>query len=432
MPDPDAPGLTDDERKERAAAIKAVAGLPEQTAGVPNFGDLTQFKEWPDVKALDVLVGGTPCQSFSVAGLRQGLADPRGNLCLTFLAVVDRYQPEWVIWENVPGVLSSLSHTAPDIGEPSPPVDLELDGQKVETGEDYDAEEICAFECFLSALSELGYGFAYRVLDAQYVRVDEFARAVPQRRRRVFVVGNRSDGSRAAAVLFEPKSLCGNSPPRPETREGTADRTLDGACDSSRSDGLAIDGLDAGAETFGVTGNATATISRDHGTICANRVIFVPQTSPAIKARDYKGVSSDGHGDGVPLIVEAFDKTGQSGWNLADVVATVREGELNGNVDVHKKTILASALRAYKRWAVRRLMPVECERLQGFPDNYTLVPVRGKPAANGPRYHALGNSMAVNVMRWLATRIVMVDRLLRSNDHFEGTKDERRTGQETT
>src|SRR6185312_3211288 len=156
---------------------------------VPNLGDMTKFKDWPDAD-VDVLVGGTPCQSFSVAGLRKGMADPRGNLALTYLAIADRYRPEWLLWENVPGVLSSSE------------------------GRDFGA--------FLGGLAELGYGFAYRVLDAQYVRVDGFGRAVPQRRRRVFVVGNSRDWRRAAAVLFERESLSRNSAPRRETGKETS------------------------------------------------------------------------------------------------------------------------------------------------------------------------------------------------------------------
>ncbi|MFU0504137.1 DNA cytosine methyltransferase [Pseudaminobacter sp. NGMCC 1.201702] len=185
----------------------------------PNLGDMTKFKEWPDYgkngdQPIDLLCGGTPCQSFSVAGLRSGLADPRGNLALTFLAIAERYQPRWIFWENVPGVLSSTSHVSPDIREPEVPVDLGCDGQEVDTEDEYDAEEVHAFNSFLAGLSELGYGWAYVVRDAQYVRVDGFARAVPQRRRRVFVVGYLGDWRRAAAVLLEPESMCGNPPPR--------------------------------------------------------------------------------------------------------------------------------------------------------------------------------------------------------------------------
>ena len=129
---------------------------------VTNLGDMTKFQEWPDAK-VDLLVGGTPCQSFSVAGLRKGLQDPRGNLALTYLAIADKYRPRWLVWENVPGVLSSNG------------------------GRDFGA--------FLGALAELGYGFAYRVLDAQYF-------GLAQRRARVFVVGHLGDWRRAAAVLF--------------------------------------------------------------------------------------------------------------------------------------------------------------------------------------------------------------------------------------
>lgn len=124
-------------------------GEAPSTNGVPNLGDITKFKEWPDA-AIDVLVGGTPCQSFSVAGLRKGLADPRGNLALTYLAIADRYRPEWLVWENVPGVLSSW--TGDD-----PPDDLE-EGQR------WESDEASDFGCFLAGLQQLGYGFAYRVL----------------------------------------------------------------------------------------------------------------------------------------------------------------------------------------------------------------------------------------------------------------------------
>ena len=150
--------------------------LAHHYPNVPNWGDMTKFKEWPDAD-IDVLVGGTPCQSFSVAGLRKGLADPRGNLMLTYLAIAAKFRPEWVVWENVPGVLSSNG------------------------GRD--------FASLLRGLAELGYGFASRILDAQYF-------GVAQRRRRVFVVGNARDWRRAAAVLFERESLSGNPAPRRE------------------------------------------------------------------------------------------------------------------------------------------------------------------------------------------------------------------------
>jgi DNA (cytosine-5)-methyltransferase 1 len=148
---------------------------------VPNRGDMTKFKDWPN-DSINLLVGGTPCQAFSVAGLRKGLDDPRGNLTLVFLALARKYRPRWVVWENVPGVLSDRTN---------------------------------AFGHLLAGLGQLGYGWAYRVLDAQYF-------GVAQRRRRVFVVANLGDWRRAAAVLFEPESLRGDSPPSRQSRQGVA------------------------------------------------------------------------------------------------------------------------------------------------------------------------------------------------------------------
>ena len=268
------------------------AVLAHRFPHVPNFGDMTKFKDCPDAD-VDLLVGGTPCQSFSVAGLRAGLADPRGNLCLTYLAIVDRYCPEWVLWENVPGVLSS--------GD----------------GRDFGA--------FLGALGQLGYGFAYRVLDAQYVRVDGFERAVPQRRRRVFVVGCLGGWRRAAASLFEPGCLSENHPAGRTTRVNN-------------------------------TGTRT-------GSPCA-----------AIYSLEQHVYSPDNL--------------------MANIAYTLRS---------QRRPIIISSGGA------RRLSPIECERLQGFPDSWTDIPVAGKRAVDGHRYKALGNSMAVNVMRWIGRRIEMVE-----------------------
>jgi DNA (cytosine-5)-methyltransferase 1 len=164
------------------------AVLAHHYPDVPNWGDMTRFKEWPDA-AVDVLVGGTPCQSFSVAGLRKGLDDPRGNLALTFLAIAERYRPKWVVWENVPGVLSSSG------------------------GRD--------FGSFLGGLVELGHGFAYRVLDAQYF-------GLAQRRKRVFVVGCLGNANAAAAVLFERESLSGNPAPSREAGQRVAPTVASG------------------------------------------------------------------------------------------------------------------------------------------------------------------------------------------------------------
>ena len=160
----------------------------------PNWGDMTKFNTWPDA-TINLLVGGTPCQSFSVAGLRQGLKDPRGNLMLTFLGIAQRYKPKWIVWENVPGVLSSNG------------------------GKD--------FGSFLGALGELGYGWAYRVLDAQWF-------GVAQRRRRVFVVGCLGDQRAAAEVLFESEGVSRNPAPSREKRQATSTSVEGGAGEGSK------------------------------------------------------------------------------------------------------------------------------------------------------------------------------------------------------
>ena len=344
------------------------AVLAERHPGIPNWGDMTKFREWPDA-AIDLLVGGTPCQSFSVAGLRKGMADPRGNLALTYLAIADRYRPEWLVWENVPGVLSSNE------------------------GRDFGA--------FLGGLGELGYGFAYRVLDAQYVRVDGFERAVPQRRRRVFVVGHSGDWRRAAAVLFEPESLSGNPPPRREAGQGIARPIAGGSEPVAKT-------LTRGAESAGKGGYAGRRQEDD------DNLVATPYTL-AIRGRgdthqlEYRQdgtanavLTPNGGRAGIGVGAVAFAENHRAEVLESDVVRSL----VNGG---GKPGQGYPAIR--QGWAVRRLTPTECERLQGFPDGYTSVPYRGKPAADGPRYKALGNSMAVNVMRWIGHRIALVDRI---------------------
>ncbi len=188
--------------------------LAHKYPNTPNWGDMSNFKEWPDA-TVDVLCGGTPCQSFSVAGLRKGLADPRGNLMLTFGAIAGRYRPRWLVWENVPGVLSSNSGRdfAGFLGlitgrQITPPV-----GGWKNSG-------------ILPGIAD-AYGVAYRVLDAQHVRTCRFPFAVPQRRRRVFVVGYLGDWRRAAAVLFDRESLSGHPAPRRKAGQGAAARGIE-------------------------------------------------------------------------------------------------------------------------------------------------------------------------------------------------------------
>ena len=463
--------------------------LAHHYPNTPNFGDMTKFKEWSIESDVNVLVGGTPCQSFSVAGLRKGLDDPRGNLMLTYLAIAAKYRPRWLVWENVPGVLSSNGG---------------LD-----------------FASLLRGMGECGYGFAYRILDAQYF-------GVAQRRRRVFVVGYLGNWRPAAAVLFERHSLQGHPAP-------------------SREKGQRV------APTIKAS-VGTGSVDVEHPMVA----VLHSEISPALKARDAKGPSSDGDGDGailVPMLrpialqdVRAVEKMQNGkGWNddgtaytvdthatqgvaqpiniyggnkrqdrpeggfyvrmdenisktldsatglnptcsqggtavmqpipfdttqitskanyskpqagdpchpLAagahppaiclmdqggsvmtienDMTGTLRR-ETHGHEPVVMQPIafsrnddgrdathnLAPTMRVAgnaggmlgiaQAMAVRRLTPVECERLQGFPDNYTDIQPKGKATPDGPRYKALGNSMAVPVMRWIGERIAQVE-----------------------
>ena len=461
------------------------AVLRHHYPGVPNLGDMTRFKDWPlDGTAVDVLVGGTPCQSFSVAGLRAGLADPRGELMLTYLATALRLRPRWVVWENVPGVLSA------DHGR--------------------------AFGTLLGGLAECGYGFAHRVLDAQYF-------GLAQRRARVFVVGHLGSWQRAAAVLFELSSLRGDPAPRRGTGEGVAPTVSCGAPFSrtgneraeldayvadvagplggaSQSGGFRTTDLDnhgayivsdeaATGHTVGALNGAHGFYSNEGSHGSADNVELAPTLKGSehtnLAAVAYGGNNTAGsidvatacrakgsqHGDfeSETFLVQAFKAShytrGKDG-RPSDVVPPLSADADKGDQDLlvfdtmqltHPENrsnpqpgdpchalapgarapaiafadvadpVAANQGRTYTRegthnfrlsnvastpTAIRRLTPLECERLQGFPDGYTAIPYRGQHTAkDGPRYKALGNSMAVPVMQWIGRRIAEVDAL---------------------
>jgi DNA (cytosine-5)-methyltransferase 1 len=451
----------------------------EHHYGFRNLGDMTAITEemLDEHGPVDLLAGGCPCQSFSVAGLRGGLADPRGNLSLRFCQLAAVMRPRWVVFENVPGLLSS--------------------------GKGRD------FGTFLGALGELGYGFAYRILDAQWF-------GVAQRRRRVFVVGYLGDWRRAAAVLFERESVFGHPPTRGKAWEGVACATpvstrtgrsddRGDECDNLVAEPQAIafggqmstpqvdvelsqtlqrknpqavavdtynqaigdvsiplrvgnakDSLPAAMVPFTkskraqsttddetwVPGEVSPTMSCfDQGDTRATTVVAVQDCSGREKQQNGKGWNDDGTaytvdaaatqgvaidlqnvsvgGDvagtldttrpsrgGGQAVAQGFTYSGysnQPAWMTGDRTDCLpASGHSDGS---HQGVGVATAM------AVRRLTPRECERLQGFPDDYTLVQYRKKPAADGPRYRALGNSMAVPVMRWIGERIAMVDRM---------------------
>ena len=356
---------------------------------VPNLGDMTKHKEW-NLGPIDLLVGGTPCQSFSVAGLRQGLHDPRGGLMLTFLEIAQRHRPRWVVWENVPGVLSSNG------------------------GRDFGA--------FLGALGELGYGWAYRVLDAQWF-------GVAQRRRRVFVVGCLGDQASAAAVCAFGESVCRDFEKSGKARQGVARGALPGVAGSldtqcgggklthqSVANGHLVpatwwDGGDIAATlTTQNAGGGQRMPDKDNLGAVLQPIAFHPTQDP-ISSIDGCHALSGGSKQGTASAAVAFKVRG----------GVEREDGSRGSTNIGKqagKGYLGSDELAFTvasspdQWIaqpamqVRRLTPVECERLQGFPDGYTNIPWRKKPEApDGPRYKALGNSMAVPCMRWIGERI---------------------------
>jgi DNA (cytosine-5)-methyltransferase 1 len=494
--------------------------LAHHYPNTPNFGDMTKYKEWNTNGTVELLVGGTPCQSFSVAGLRKGLEDPRGNLALVYCGILDKFRPKWFVWENVPGVLSSNG------------------------GRD--------FGSFLGAVAELGYGFAYRVLDAQYF-------GVPQRRRRVFVVGCLGDWLSPAKVLFERESLCRNTPPSRQKREevtpfspssfgnysegvGTLRRDggdlggesetlittqlayapdiascLETTCnDYSRADGFAMmvyetHPADSRVKEMGeVCQTVTSRWGTGGGNVPLVQSIGFTQCDAGRDAGDNISPTLRSGGDGgypnhsvaygfEPGIAkregspnrfsEEMSPTlrAQMGDNQAAVAYSIREDAQANNFSAtplevtpalqalrpsvqshHAQTFVAHAFKVrggcegggkgylgsdekaftlsvtqdqqiafnvnarpdemkfedeisgtltrsqspgvMQNMAVRRLTPTECERLQGFPDNYTNIPWRGKPdSPDAPRYKAMGNSMAVPVMAWIGKRIQEVE-----------------------
>ena len=324
--------------------------LKHRFPDVPNYGSLTEYQSWPlEPGAIDLLVGGTPCQSFSVAGLRKGLADPRGNLALVFLGLADKLKPKWIVWENVPGVLSSNG------------------------GRD--------FGSFVGALGQLGYGWAMRILDAQHF-------GVPQRRRRVFVVACLGDWRAPAEVLLEPDCV------RRDIKKG---RAKGQGVASGSEGGVGADGpvgVDFRHERFEKDGTVGTIQSKSTGGYSLN---YAPGV--AIPYRKSKRACSTT--DNEPVTFQPGNLRRDAGADPSTTTTTTLKASA-GDQMPHIATAMA----------VRRLTPVECERLQGFPDNWSRISWKGKPETecpDGPRYKACGNSMAVPVMRWIGERIAAAD-----------------------
>jgi DNA (cytosine-5)-methyltransferase 1 len=458
------------------------AVLAHHYPDVPNHGDMSLLPSKirkGEVEAPDLLCGGTPCQAFSVAGLRQSLDDARGNLTLTFCEIADaidskREQSCIVFWENVPGVLNTKDN---------------------------------AFGCFLGALAGeddaliapggrwANAGFidgpqravAWRVLDAQYF-------GVAQRRRRVFVIASARADFDPAAVLFEFQGVRRDTAPSREKREGVASSTRTGAQGCSHWDGdFPHPTLNQSSNCGGVGSSnqeifsqrgaylapvkqwpaeISSTLDTTFGTkqgledqhVNAGCPMFVPAQPIAlaentIGRQPQNGGNGDGFTEGGPMytlnatgvhgvaqpVAYAFDSLSsnsmkstnplsgcnkvnlsktldtsrgldpscnQGGIGVAQPVGFTRcdhggDAVIDGTPTMRCGSNYSAHLAAViPNMAVRRLTPVECERLQGFPDNYTNIPWRKQPTApDGPRYKALGNSWAVPVVKWIGERI---------------------------
>jgi len=417
------------------------AVLQHHWPDVENIGDMTSEHFRSNATPVDLLVGGTPCQSFSVAGLRGGLDDERGNLALEFCRIVDQLTPRWVVWENVPGVLSSNG------------------------GRD--------FGSIVGAMAEIGYNLAWRILDAQHF-------GTPQRRRRIFLVGHiGADGRQAAAVLLESHSLQGHPPPSREKGQDLAPAVTSGPPFSrTRNERVEADAIvpvmhqlsgplaardykDAG--TDGITPNsakmvpiwragdqANAETYEDlAGTLNCNKgqqggILFngsMPMSELAGTVTARKGRNGGASNDDVTanhLIcvnaretpVSMSDKdlslgAQDRGHAIGFIPKNSEKTRSIGEQEEMSPTLDSPGHAVATQMQVRRLTPRECERLQGMPDDHTRIPWRGKPAEecpDTPRYKAIGNSMAVPVMRWIGERIQMVDNILNRGGSNDGKR----------
>ena len=425
------------------------AVLKHHYPDVPNHGDMTLLPEKilsGQVEAPDLFCGGTPCQAFSVAGLRNSLDDARGNLSLTFVGIANAIDhvrsvrgdaPAIVFWENVPGVLNTKDN---------------------------------AFGCFLGALagesepitapgerwSNAGCVFgpqrtvAWRVLDAQYF-------GVAQRRRRVFVVASARDDINPTEILFEFEGVRRDTPQSRKEGERIAPCVTNGPpfsrTKNERVEAEAMVVADCGVE---ITGPLSARDYKDPGTdgLNKNSAKMIPVINPTyaiqgsmIGRNDSAGPQGDGinvevcftqntidrHAVAQPIALQDITPREKAqngkGWNAdgsaytVDTHATqgvawsmnlmspgrqIREDDGVGALtqDAHRPTQGNEAVVIQQAMAVRRLTPIECERLQGFPDNYSNIPWRKAPESpDGPRYKALGNSWAVPVVAWIGQRI---------------------------
>ena len=338
--------------------------LRKHYRNIDNLGDVRNVGK--DTESVDLICGGFPCQDLSVAGKRTGLAGVRSGLWFEFHRVIKELQPRWVVIENVPGLLSS--NEGKDMG------------------------------ILLGGLAELGYGWAYRVLDAQYF-------GVAQRRRRVFIIGYLGDPRYPAKVLFEPESGTRNNPPSRKARQETSG-TITARAGKS---GAAANGQLTKLVTPAIVSNGDANSGfRDEQGLIAmglnsksNRLDG--ESQPFIVSHPLRSKGNLAHRADMDTLI-AFQQ------NLRDEVrwfggdGTIK-GALSAQPGMKQQTFLAPGITAREgTTGVRRLTPVECERLQGFPDGWT------DGQSDTQRYKQLGNAVAVPCAEWIGKKIMEVEK----------------------
>lgn len=388
------------------------AVLKNRFPDVENLGDMTKLAERikkREIEAPDVFCGGTPCQAFSIAGLRKSLDDDRGNLSLTFCEIADeidnirtirRERPCVVFWENVPGVLSTKDN---------------------------------AFGCFLGRLvgsnAPLSSGSgrwpssgyvagpkrkaAWRVLDAQHF-------GVPQRRRRVFVVASANGGGiDPTEVLFERAGVLGDSEEGFRKGQAIAGRSQNSTGESSEVNDINVDvcyDISHPCDIVRESMNITPTLQSAMGT-GGNRVPLVISKNKEVSysiAENIIGRQPKNGGNGSGFNEEICYTLNATGVHGVAHCFKIRGGSGDGRKGYLGQDEKAFTLATHQDQQlftmnrVRKLTPLECERLQGFPDNWTRIPYRGKSeedCPDSPRYKAIGNSWAVPCVRWIGKRI---------------------------
>lgn len=369
--------------------------LAERFPDVPNRGDLTKFRGWKHEHEIDLLCGGTPCQSFSVAGGRRGLEDARGNLTADFFQLAFQLRPRWVVWENVPGILSSGG------------------------GRD--------FGTILGALVHNGYSCAWRCLDVARTGTRTHPRTIPQRRRRIFLVGCLGDSpGSAAAILFDGQGVWRNS--APGGKAGGAGHTRGYAVGAGTDGGgrgreLAFT-LQARADRGGNSKNPKA-----ENLMLGDRLASGCGPGDRDVAHALRSLAA-GRSTGMPdrdnivlgdrMAVNVTDERQVANTLRSSGGATSAGKHWSDNIvsgDRLARTLTHKGHRSDHRTEtfvldprrrLRRLMPVEWERLMGFPDGYTVTETRLRKDGthpDAPRYAALGNAWGVNVAEWILDRI---------------------------